>query len=74
MWDVMPGDFDYSISSQKCLENVLLNTKPGSIIVLHDSEKSHERMIYTLPRVLDYFSDKGYEFSSITKDNFSCLP
>ncbi|WP_181374526.1 polysaccharide deacetylase family protein [Polaribacter aquimarinus] len=65
MWDVLSADFDTSISNEKCLQNVLKNTKNGSIVVFHDSIKAAERMRYTLPIILKKFSEKGYKFSKI---------
>jgi len=65
MWSVLSADFDTKISNEKCLENVLKNTEPGSIIVFHDSVKAAERMKYALPKVLKHFSDKGFVFKSI---------
>ena len=65
MWDVLSGDFDISCSLQQCLANVLLASVPGSIIVFHDSEKAFPRLEYTLPRILRYFSEKGYLFKSL---------
>ena len=65
MWDVLSGDFDKSIPPEKCLENVLKNTTNGSIIVMHDSEKSKDKIYYALPRILDHFSQKGYLFKAI---------
>ncbi|WKD85729.1 Peptidoglycan-N-acetylglucosamine deacetylase [Polaribacter huanghezhanensis] len=65
MWDVLSADFDTSISKEKCLENVLKNTTNGSIIVFHDSKKAVEKLIYVLPKVLDYFSEKGFVFKTI---------
>ena len=41
MWNVLSGDFDKSISPEKCLENVLGNTTNGSIIVMHDTWRSY---------------------------------
>ncbi|MEO9570120.1 MAG: polysaccharide deacetylase family protein [Polaribacter sp.] len=69
MWDVLSADFDTSISNEKCLNNVLKNTKEGSIIVFHDSVKAAERMKYTLPKVLKEFSKKGFTFKAITKNS-----
>lgn len=66
MWDVLSADFDTSISNQKCLENVLRNTQNGSIIVFHDSKKAAEKLRYVLPKVLEYYSEKGYVFKTIT--------
>jgi len=65
MWDVLSGDFDKDLSAEKCLLNVIKNTKKGSIIVFHDSEKASENLYYTLPRTLEYFSKKGYVFKSL---------
>ena len=66
LWSVMSYDFKKEISGEQCLQNVLKNTKDGSIIVFHDSVKSQERMLYALPRVIEYFLEKGYTFKSIT--------
>ena len=65
MWDVLSADFDISVSPQKCLENVVLRSKPGSIIVFHDSEKAFPRLEYALPRMLKHFSEKGFIFSQL---------
>lgn len=65
MWDVLSADFDTSISKEKCLENVLKNTKNGSILVFHDSEKASEKVQFVLPKVLEYFSKKEFTFKAI---------
>jgi peptidoglycan/xylan/chitin deacetylase (PgdA/CDA1 family) len=65
MWDVLSGDFDESLSKEKCLENVINKTKPGSILVFHDSQKAFPRLKYTLPLFLQLFAGKGYTFHSL---------
>ncbi len=65
MWDVLSGDFDINISNYKCLNNVVLNAKNGSIIVFHDSEKAFSKLEYVLPKVLKHFSEQGYSFLKI---------
>jgi peptidoglycan-N-acetylglucosamine deacetylase len=65
MWDVLSGDFDQSISKEKCLKNVIENTTSGSIIVFHDSVKATKKLKFVLPKILEYFSEKGYLFDSI---------
>ena len=65
MWDVLSGDFDIDCTPQQCLANVLLATVSGSIIIFHDSEKAFPKLAYTLPRILNYFSEKGYLFKSL---------
>lgn len=65
MWDILSGDFDHFITMQQCLSNVVLSTGPGSIVVFHDSEKAFPKLEYTLPRVLNYFTERGYRFKSL---------
>ncbi len=65
MWDVLSGDFDTTLSKEKCLNNVILQATSGSIIVFHDSEKAWERLEYTLPKVLEYFKEEGFKFDSL---------
>ncbi|NTE03243.1 polysaccharide deacetylase family protein [Agrobacterium tumefaciens] len=65
MWDVLSGDFDINLSPQKCYQNVINHTENGSIIVFHDSLKAFDRLEYTLPLVLKYFTEKGFTFSTL---------
>jgi peptidoglycan-N-acetylglucosamine deacetylase len=62
MWDVLSADFDITISPENCYLNVINNAKPGSIIVFHDSMKAFTRLEYALPRVLNFFSEKDFQF------------
>lgn len=65
MWNVLSADFDQTISKEKCLENVLKNSKKGSVIVFHDSVKTAENLKYVLPKILAHFSKKGFVFDLI---------
>ncbi len=65
MWDVLSADFDPEISNEKCLENTIRNIQNGSIIVFHDSIKAAEKLKFVLPKVLEYYSAKGFIFSRI---------
>ena len=65
MWDVLSGDFDTNLSKEKCANNVILEATSGSIVVFHDSEKAWERLEYALPKVLEYFTEKGFLFERI---------
>ncbi|HNE27984.1 MAG: polysaccharide deacetylase family protein [Saprospiraceae bacterium] len=65
MWDVLSGDFDTSLSPEDCLRNVLDHVEPGSIVVFHDSLKAEPRLRYVLPRVLEYFKERGWRFERI---------
>ena len=67
MWDVLSGDFDKDIDEETCYRNVINNTSPGSIIVFHDSLKAEKKLKYTLPRVLEYYSNLGYVFDKLNE-------
>jgi peptidoglycan/xylan/chitin deacetylase (PgdA/CDA1 family) len=63
MWSALTGDYDKKLSGDQCLKNAVKNTKPGSIIVFHDSVKALERMEYALPLYIEYCLNEGYSFS-----------
>lgn len=65
MWDVLSGDFDEDITKDQCLQNVILNSKRGSIIVFHDSEKAFPLLEFCLPRTLEFFSARGFRFEGL---------
>lgn len=66
MWDVLPFDWDKTVSNQECLDIVVSKSKNGSIIVFHDSVKASNNMKFTLPKVLEHFTEKGYSFRAIS--------
>jgi len=65
MWDVLSFDWDKSVSNQECLNYVTSKSKNGSIVVFHDSLKASNNMKYTLPKVLEYYTEKGFAFKGI---------
>ena len=65
MWDVLSFDWDKDVNTNTCLGNVIGKTTAGSIVVFHDSVKASKNMQYTLPKVLEYFSKKGYSFKAL---------
>jgi len=60
MWDVLSADFDPLFSPETCLNNVIENVSPGSIIVFHDSEKAFINLEYVLPKTLRSFKEAGF--------------
>jgi peptidoglycan/xylan/chitin deacetylase (PgdA/CDA1 family) len=68
MWNILSADFDVNITPEKCLDNVLKNTKSGDIVLFHDSLKAKERMEYALPRALEVWSKEGYEFKCLNQN------
>lgn len=65
MWNVLSADFDLSLTPEKCASNVIRNSKRGSVIVFHDSQKAFSKLQFALPEVLKYFSEKKYKFEEI---------
>jgi peptidoglycan-N-acetylglucosamine deacetylase len=65
MWSVLSIDYDNTLPKEKCLKNIIENTSSGDIVVFHDSIKASKNMQYALPKVLEYFSKKGYVFKRI---------
>lgn len=68
MWDVLSGDFDFKTSPEQCAENVINNTKAGSIIVFHDSVKAEKNLKYALPKAIEFLKQQGFTFGVITED------
>lgn len=66
LWDVLSRDYDRTISSESCFQNVIKYTNPGSVIVFHDSIKASKNLFKVLPRVLEHYSSLGYSFERIT--------
>lgn len=66
LWDVLSGDFDRKKSAEQCANTVITHTKPGSIIVFHDSEKAASRMIPALIQSLRSLHNQGYQFKPLS--------
>jgi len=65
MWDVLTQDYSQSVSPERCFKGSLKATRPGSIVVFHDSLKAEPNLTYALPRYLEYFSKQGFVFSAL---------
>lgn len=65
MWDVLSQDYNQSVSEINCLKGSIKATRPGSIVVFHDSLKAERNLIYALPRYLEHFSNLDYVFSAL---------
>ncbi|MBN2522483.1 MAG: polysaccharide deacetylase family protein [Bacteroidales bacterium] len=65
MWEVMSHDYEKRISKEFSLKAILRYTKEGSIVVFHDSVKAIDKLRYILPRFIEHFSEKGYNFEAI---------
>jgi peptidoglycan-N-acetylglucosamine deacetylase len=59
MWEVLSYDFDEELTSEDCLKILQKNTRSGSIVVFHDSEKAWPRLEKCLPLYLMWLKQKG---------------
>jgi peptidoglycan/xylan/chitin deacetylase (PgdA/CDA1 family) len=64
-WTVIAYDWDHSLSSRHVYKNVVRNAGDGAIITFHDSLKSYTNMITVLPKILEYYKSRGFEFKLI---------
>ncbi|MDX1684149.1 MAG: polysaccharide deacetylase family protein [Saprospiraceae bacterium] len=65
MWDVLSGDFDPNITAKQCLRNVITHTKPGSIVVFHDSLKSENKLRKVLPTYLSWLAENDFTLNRL---------
>jgi peptidoglycan-N-acetylglucosamine deacetylase len=68
MWDILSYDYDKTKSPEYCLQHCISRIKPGSIIVLHDSEKAYNNMRFVLPRLLEAIAEKNLVTEKINSD------
>jgi peptidoglycan/xylan/chitin deacetylase (PgdA/CDA1 family) len=65
MWDILSADFDTRLTGEDCFAICKKYLQPGSIIVMHDSEKAWPRISYLLPNLLAHASKEGFTFATI---------
>jgi len=65
MWDVLTSDYNDKLSPESCLKGSVKATRPGSVVVFHDSVKAEKNMRYALPRFIDHFLNQGFVFKPI---------
>ena len=64
-WTVIAYDWDHALSHEDVYQNVIRNADDGAIVAFHDSLKAYNNMISALPRILDYYTQKGFIFKSL---------
>jgi len=65
MWSKLSCDYNPKLNRKDSL-NALLKSKPGDIIVFHDSEKAFENLKFLLPALLAAYTNKGFAFKALT--------
>jgi len=64
LWDVLSWDFHQNTSPKRVQENILKNTTAGSIIVLHNNQKSYKNLQPILEETIQILKKKGFKFST----------
>lgn len=62
MWDLVTRDYSTRLNGRDVLLNVRRLARPGSIITFHDSLKSQDKLLYALPRSIEWLQSQGYAF------------
>jgi len=65
MWSVLSKDYKLNVKPQKVYDNMLSNTKSGSIIVCHDNVKAFEVLKQSLPRFIEALLKRGFVFEKL---------
>lgn len=73
LWSVLSWDFHPGVDAGECLDNVLKNTRPGSVVVFHDSHRCIPKLRQVLPRYLEEFRRKGFTFEVLTTKRLDFL-
>ncbi|MCM1291299.1 MAG: polysaccharide deacetylase family protein [Prevotella sp.] len=61
MYDLVTRDYSRRVDAKQIVENVKRYTRPGSIIVFHDSLRAIDKLRTALPESLRWLKESGYE-------------
>lgn len=68
MWDIEPESYpEIGQNSDKIVDYVIGNTKPGSIILLHVMYDSKKESVKSIEGVVTSLKKKGYKFVTISE-------
>lgn len=61
LYDVLTRDYDRAVTPDKIMRTACRLMRPGSIVGLHDSLKTIDKLKSALPRLLEWLLAQGYE-------------
>lgn len=64
-WDVVTRDYNRHVSAAHILHTIQTYARPGSIINIHDSLRSIDKLHSALPAALDWLLQQGYTFKTL---------
>ena len=68
LWDVLPADFAPHVHPTATVDFVARRARTGSIIVLHDNNRTLDRTAAVLERVLPRLLDAGWRFAALPSE------
>ncbi len=64
-WSVLSKDYSKSVTKAQCLKNCVDHVKSGSVVLMHDSIKAQENVLYVLPRLIKHVKNLGLGFGTL---------
>ncbi len=65
MWSVVSGDFSKNFNVEKAIWYLSSHSKPGEVIVFHDSEKAFNNLKEILRPIIHNLKKRGYQFGKL---------
>lgn len=65
LWSLLTTDYSKQTTPEQCLDIAMRYTRPGYIVVFHDSIKARENVLYALPRYLDFLLQNNYSLKTL---------
>ncbi|MBL7812546.1 MAG: polysaccharide deacetylase family protein [Bacteroidetes bacterium] len=65
MWSLLSCDYLQKLNREQSLNTLCRCSKPGSLVVFHDSARALENMQWILPRYLQEMHDRGFTFAAL---------
>ncbi|MFN3444741.1 MAG: polysaccharide deacetylase family protein [Bacteroidia bacterium] len=65
MWSILTRDYDKNLNPHIALKHLNKLTKPGDVIVFHDSKKAEQNMLIILKGMLQHFNQLNYSFKAL---------
>lgn len=60
LWSLLSWDFKQGLDTKKSLKKLRKYTRPGTIVVFHDSEKAYSNLMEILPAYLQFLKEENY--------------
>ena len=65
MWNMLSGDYDLSLAPEEILTKSIQKTKPDSVVLFHDQQKTATVLPKILPTYLDQIQENGWETATL---------